>query len=348
MPQVTLITPFPAETDSRAKRLSTALGQLGHQVTIISTASQTGGGRVTRRMRQYLRIASTVWKCPGHIIAVNSEIASIAVVLRKLSLTRQGAVIADIYDHHSYIFTGRLAKAFHAVENFAVKHSDAAIIPIKERLEQYVPRIVEAPSAKLAFVSNLGFPGSNSAEFLAPKSASAQMVLTYAGTIDQGRALPQLATFAATNPQATVRIFGSGPFLDQYLQDPAFARVYQGKFSAAELPSIYAESDVIYAPYETFVLNNRFCDPNKLRETYSFSRPMITNAGTPLANKVRSRDIGACVDELTPATIGAALEDIRNRLPILQKNIEASRPLLEREQQENLHELKQKVISFLV
>jgi glycosyltransferase involved in cell wall biosynthesis len=349
----TIITPFVAATDSRAKRLAAALGSCGLDARVIGcAASPVTNSRVIRRYQKYKDAIKQIRGVRGGVVVcVNAECTLIARAMKLLRLAHFESLVTDVYDHHAYIFEGSIGWIFHRIERLAIKAADAAIIPIKARLAQYQPPIKNRELERIFYISNLGFENSQSKSFLKESNVffhgRRRSVLVYAGTIDAGRGLNIIAEAAAAfSADLDVRIYGSGPLLKEYLKYEDFRRVYRGPFDVSSLPNIYEAADVICGFYELSVRNHIFCDPNKLREVFEFDKPLLTNSGTPLSERVESLGVGHVLNNLTIESVcDAALEMVNQKLQVV-KRIDASRGNFDRLVGENGRNLE-KLIGYL-
>lgn len=341
----TIITPFIPSTDSRAKRLAAALSARGFSVCLNGYATTLPKGRFVRRLDKYVYAIKQLRAVQGGVVvSVNAEYTLLARAMKFMRLTHFDHLVADIYDHHAYIFRGLMGLAFHCVERLSVNMADAAIIPIRKRLDQYRPPITASEQDRIFYISNIGFSLRKAYSFAdgdsSPNQSQGRCVVVYAGTIDFGRGLGALTESAAEFADLDVRIYGSGPLLKEYLKDERFERIYRGEFDVSSLRSIYEPADVICGFYEPSVPNNRFCDPNKLRETFEFHKPLLTNAGTPLSERVEALGVGLVVDRVSKESIREGALEILKQKGYLEKRIDAGRGHLERLVRENTDNLE--------
>lgn len=315
--QITIVTPFLTNKDSRAKRFASELTRIGHQVTIVSTEIEARSGssfftRLKRRVQRYAKAIKIIKDAQGGLIAVNSEIALIAHTLRYFGIaTHLKFVAIDVYDHHGYIFTGIMAAIFSRIERMAVLRADAVIIPIPERLDQYKPKIPPKALNKIHFISNLGFDDLKTPNSTTSTHSEA-IKLVYAGTIDAGRGILSLAKCAQQYPkQIELDIYGSGPLLMEFTNSKEFREHYRGQFDFEDLERIYSKANFICGFYELSIPNHKYCDPNKLREVFQFEKPIITNTGTPLSAHVERMSIGLTVSDTSPESILKAITECK-------------------------------------
>lgn len=347
----TIVTPFSAATDSRAMRLADALRSFGLDARVIG-CNATSASRIMRRYQKYRTAITHIRRVhSGVIVCVNSEFTLLAKVMKLMRLANFDGLVADIYDHHAYIFKGLIGGAFHGIERLAVKVADAAIIPASVRLEQYRPSLGSHELMRIFYVSNLGVASlqarSTATDRSPPVDSEQRFTLIYAGTIDVGRGLIAIAEAAsALGNDFDVRIYGGGPLLDEYLRNESFRRVYRGYFDVAALPDIYESADAICGCYELSVTNHAYCDPNKLREVFEFKKPLLTNAGTPLAARVESLGVGLVIGNVTKESVHSAVLEIAGQKDYIAERIEASSICFNRLVQENKNNLA-KLIEFV-
>lgn len=331
--KITIITPFPSEKDSRAQRLSAEFKSLGDTVDIISTEPKKENhlvGKLSKRIHRYLTAIKEIKNTEGGLVAVNCEIALLANIIKILRINKSlKFIIVDVYDHHGYIFNGIPAKIFSILERLALIFSDAAIIPIQERLEQYNPKLSAKTRNKIEFISNIGFAPPRPHEITKNKTSNIFKII-YAGTIDYGRGLHAIIETAKSYPdEIEIEIYGNGPLLPELLKSMDFKKIYRGGFKFHDLAILYSDADLIFAFYELIIPNHKFCDPNKLREVFEFNKPVLTNAGTPLSKMVESMGIGIVINEATSAEIISAArcaskskESINNAIKVSRDTIE--------------------------
>lgn len=314
-----VISPFRAGADSRAQRLVARLRERQVPANLVSTADAVGEGghRLLRRIKGY-QVAWRAARKARIVVAVNCEYAIIATLakwLNRLRGQKGPTVIADIYDHHGYIFPIPIAWLFHLVERLAIVFADWAIIPIPAREQQYYPALSSRELGRIVHISNLGFQyldDSHSLESAASQGVLGKARLVYAGTLDRGRGLVAAAMAADLHPdEIEVSMYGGGPLLRDEKVFPVLQPVFKGLFVSEGLSKIYRGADAMLACYELSVPNHKFCDPNKLREVVEYGIPAITNGGTPFAADIADLQLGVVLDQVSPERICHALEEVR-------------------------------------
>lgn len=325
---IVIVTPFYASTDSRAQRLAKAVEGVNRSACIYGRqeSSHSNGGAIGARFNNYVRAWNVIVKTRGVLIAVNAEFVLIAAIARFFGLSKPSLLVGDIYDHHGYIFHGFFSWVFHWVERAAILAADVAILPIKERLDQYRPALPSHVQRKILYMSNLGFErfvaskrlgGIENAVRYVGGTEERRTVIVFAGTLDVGRGLESLALAGVKfYSDLDVRIYGTGPLAKSFELNPLLAKCYYGPFIASQLEEIYRAADIISAFYELTVKNHKFCDPNKLREVFEHGKPMITNNMTPLSANVRDLGVGTVIDEVTPEGIHDAAKHMASHLEL--------------------------------
>ncbi len=112
----------------------------------------------------------------------------------------------------------------------------------------------------------------------------------------------QLASYIAhKHPEHECHFFG---VYDNVYQQEKYATLskysnihFHGAFkNPYELPTIYAQIDVLIATYDTNRIGIRYAEPNKLYEAIYFRKPIIVSPGTFLCEKVEKLGIGYVID----------------------------------------------------
>lgn len=106
---------------------------------------------------------------------------------------------------------------------------------------------------------------------------------------------------ACTNfPQYELHIYGEikGRYKNNFEVLHQFPNChFHGAFkNPDDLPSIYAEIDLVLSTYDTEYINVRYAEPNKLYEAIYFETPIIVSKDTFLSDKVKKLGIGYSVD----------------------------------------------------
>ncbi|MEM1084360.1 MAG: glycosyltransferase [Verrucomicrobiota bacterium] len=77
-----------------------------------------------------------------------------------------------------------------------------------------------------------------------------------------------------------------------------------------EIPALLSGYDIGLAFYMHTGLNNYFCAPNKIYDYFMGGMPVITNSFPGLKKVVEEGRLGACIDEVSPASFERALDRI--------------------------------------
>lgn len=100
---------------------------------------------------------------------------------------------------------------------------------------------------------------------------------------------------------------------------------YHGPFkNPDDLPEIYSSLDLVLSTYDIEFENVRYAEPNKLYEAIYFRTPIIVSENTFLGEKVKSMEVGCCVNPLNENDVAELLESInQDRIRNLQYHCEA-------------------------
>ena len=325
MMKITIITPFRKLTDSRASRLAQALVSEGFEVQIRSTADEISGklnNKITRRICGYLSALKFAKQAENIIVSVNCEYTIISWIAN-IFYGKNKKIWADIYDNHEFIFNRQPYRfMFKILEHAALLICDSAILPVERRLDQYSSLFLKIFKPKIYFISNIGFEKIKLNNCNSSDAEEKNIKLVYAGTIDNGRGILPLVKAAENSSEfINLEIYGSGPYLDEYLEIKSFRKFYKGTFKFDDIKEIYKSADVISGFYELSVRNNAYCDPNKMREVYEFQIPIITNSGTPLSDVVLHCGVGAVISNMDSASILNELINLKKIKADVYKNL---------------------------
>lgn len=90
---------------------------------------------------------------------------------------------------------------------------------------------------------------------------------------------------------------------------------YHGRYkSPDDLPSIYRQTDVVVATYDTTGLNERFAEPNKIYEAIYFRCPIVVSSGTFLSEKVERLGIGYSVKPMDEQDVKQLVQKIEKEI----------------------------------
>ena len=103
---------------------------------------------------------------------------------------------------------------------------------------------------------------------------------------------------------------------------------YHGPFkNPDDLPEIYHSIDLVLSTYDIEYENVRYAEPNKLYEAIYFRTPIIVSENTFLGDKVKSLEVGYCVNPLIEDDVAELLESI-NQESI--RNLQCNCEMIER------------------
>lgn len=95
-------------------------------------------------------------------------------------------------------------------------------------------------------------------------------------------------------------VFSSNENRNLFAELKQYANCYfHGAFvSPDDLPTIYANLDLVLATYDVSTENVRYAEPNKVYEAMYFETPIIVSSGTFLSRKVQKMGIGYEIDPM--------------------------------------------------
>lgn len=209
-------------------------------------------------------------------------------------------IIFDVCDWFSSNFDNEkslIKRVFKIMEKFTIKYSDEVIICEPERIRQ-IPYKLNKPEL---VVPNT--PSFTNYDFLQKNEQyqfkNSMLVLSYVGGFSKSRLLNELIKLVQKN-KINLLIAGFG---DKYIENkciqlqglPNFK--YFGKVKYLDGLNIMFNSDLIYAMYSSQNSNNRYAAPNKYYEAMLLGKPILTNKGTIMTEKIIKNNIGYVVSE---------------------------------------------------
>lgn len=207
-------------------------------------------------------------------------------------------VIFDVFDWYSDTLKSSniLINFLIKISEFiSVKISDDIIICEPERRKQ-IPYLLKKEPVVLRNI-----PYFNNRSFLVSKDYFNNKMLTvsYVGGLTNHRALNELLDLASKG-LINLNIAGYGN-INLELRCIELSRLnnvnFFGKVKYEIGLNIMFNSDVIYAMYSLTNANHYFAAPNKFYESLFLGKPIISNVGTIMANKIIKLDTGYIVDD---------------------------------------------------
>lgn len=137
----------------------------------------------------------------------------------------------------------------------------------------------------------------------------------YVGVIRHKSALNFCKVYCNTFPEYEFHFYGVFSSAGNKL---AFAELEQyancyfhGAFiSPNDLPTIYANLDLVFSAYDVDLENVRYAEPNKLYEAMYFETPIIVSSGTFLSRKVDQLGIGFDIDPMNDEEVKSFISSL--------------------------------------
>jgi len=221
-------------------------------------------------------------------------------IIFKILFNRRVKVIFDVFDWYSDTLYNQnyfIRLVFKFMEWLSIKYTDELIICEPERIEQIPYKFKK----KELLLPNI--PSFSKYDFLSHDSKylfnNNKITISYVGGLYNERYLQELFDFARSG-KVNLLLAGYG---DKTLEDEAnnlneFQNVqYFGKVPYQKGLNIMFNSDLIYAAYASTNKNNIYAAPNKYYEAMLLGKPIISNKGTILSEKIRINNTGYLIDE---------------------------------------------------
>ena len=299
----------------RVVRMMTVARRLGLQVLFVgarrdcveSTASEPGGFDVERIGRPFRRFHGRgaigylfsvvgysvslfrfLWKVrPALVHASDFEVYGAARLYASLT---GAAVMYNIHDNLALRYRcaaiGRWC--LNVLEGLAARWATVALVPELHRRDALPKwsrsRVVIARNAPID-------PG-----FSAPSCATRVVSLLYAGRIDTGRGIRQLARLAGHHQSLKLRVAGAG---DQDLVAEMIDRdrvTLLGRISHDDALQETRDCDFVCALYDPDVPINRYAASNKVAEALAIGRPVVINREVEIVSRLEQYGCLVVVD----------------------------------------------------
>lgn len=207
-------------------------------------------------------------------------------------------VIYDIFDWFAdgrHFENGMLKSLILFLEKCALRIADATIICDERRAKQinYQPKTLWVlPNIPAIKVENIPI-------IVSPNKDPNKIYLSYVGTMPSDRGLDKILKCVSENPNVELDIAGFGIMAD-------LAKDYSDKYNNIHFYGtvhyekgleIMSKSDIIVATYEKTCRNNIFAAPNKYYEGLFLGKPILTTAGTIVAESTLKYETGFIVGE---------------------------------------------------
>jgi glycosyltransferase involved in cell wall biosynthesis len=243
-------------------------------------------------------------------VALDSVLAGVVAKWLRPSLR----LIFDSNELHLESFNSRLKKlVWRPLQALAIRASDAIIHAEPNRLE-YFRRVYGGHGKRQEVIEN--FPHYHTGKLRRVVAGEPVRViylgalgddrytheLIAAGRAMGGRIELDLVGFATPQVMAELeRRYGSQPALNIRLLPPV---PYEG------IPALLEAYQIGIALYKNTNLNNYYCAPNKVYDYLMSGMAVIANDYPGLRKVLEVERLGACVSEVTPASMAEAVERI--------------------------------------
>jgi glycosyltransferase involved in cell wall biosynthesis len=218
-------------------------------------------------------------------------------------------VVYDIFDWYADMTANSIPTWMQTFINWLdrrlIPAADAVIIADDKRIIQLGETI---PKRLLVIV--------NAPDTLPPKTIkpSSHFTVFYAGLLSQTRGIPDILATAKLLSDVQFRIAGYGPLAS--LVEDATGSIknlhFLGTLPHEQVLQETASSHLLIALYDPENPNNRLAAPNKLFEAMSMGKPLVTNAGTLLADRVTAHRCGTLVRFGDVHSITVAIRKLRH------------------------------------
>jgi glycosyltransferase involved in cell wall biosynthesis len=345
--------------DPRVEKEAAALGAAGHEVLVVAWDRAGGLPAVEERARFRIERIGPLARYGGgikslprflsfwrgaseRVIALRPDAVhchdtdTFVVGLRVIRRLPDCRLVLDL--HEMYRLSPMVPQrgparlpariAVDLLERSALRRASAVIIAPPGIASHYSPRV---PADRLALVMNvpeadLFTPGE-------PPDDGGPFTVCFVGRFRYLATLVALMDAVGLTPGTRAFIAGDGPEADA-VRDAARGREsveVMGRVPYAEIPALYARSDVIFAGYDAVVGNAALGTPGKLLEAMACARPVIVSSGTWAGVFVERERVGLAVDCADPEAIAAALRRLRGQPDEARVMGERGRALIERE-----------------
>ncbi|MGL5208085.1 hypothetical protein [Cetobacterium sp.] len=204
-------------------------------------------------------------------------------------------IIYDIFDWYvdsRGIYNSRVGKIIEKIEQLVAIYSDYLIICDIERKNQ-----IKISHNNLYVFQNV--PSLNMSKCKERTYTENILRISYVGILGENRGLLELVEVVKNNKMLSLEIAGFGDLKDEILREIKDIKniKFYGKVKYDKGLEIMSNSDLIYGMYYTINKNNRYAAPNKYYESIYLAKPLLTNQGTLVANKIKKYETGYIVNE---------------------------------------------------
>lgn len=328
--------------DARVDREATALGEAGHDVTVLALRSEGLPERERRRgyavqrvadqttaparaiLRKYLQkqartrafVRSAVSLAPDVVQSVDTDTlpaAFLAAELLKVPVVaEQGELYPDMLISNRPSVPQSVLRHWRSVERRYLPKA-AAVLTVGDGLAQELRKRYAVEATVLRSVPVLEDGSSTRLLREALGLAPERLVVLYQGLVNRGRGLEPLITALVDTPGADLVIQGFGPTLEEILSLAenlgVASRVhYMGMMPSVELTAWASGADVGAVLIENLSLNNYLSAPNKLFQYLMAGIPLLGSDFPEISAVIREGECGRVVDPADVRAIAHALQ----------------------------------------
>lgn len=209
-------------------------------------------------------------------------------------------IVFDVFDwtsteENKSIFGRVISK----VENFIFKKSDYAILCEKYRINQ-VRKDARREFLVLPNIPDISYEKDNIIqETIGQQRQQYKTILSYVGVFDHNRGIEDILHVISENKNYCLNIAGFGHY-EPLVKEMALKNeniVYWGKVDYNSGLNIMDNSDLIMAMYYMTNKVHKFAAPNKYYESLFLGKPILTNEGTLMAEKIMADNTGFVIKE---------------------------------------------------
>ncbi|SFD37331.1 Glycosyltransferase involved in cell wall bisynthesis [Enterococcus casseliflavus] len=148
-----------------------------------------------------------------------------------------------------------------------------------------------------------------------PKIFIEKIVISFIGTIRYKEILFNLIDVIKEKENFILLLAGDGPdseLLHEYVETNSLKSkvIFTGRFNTCHLSEIYRNTDFVWAAYPNDDMNVKYAISNKFFESMVFSKPIIVSEDTFLADMVKERELGFCINPYDKQSISSVLNKI--------------------------------------
>ncbi len=346
--KILILRSNPVSPDSRVERTAQVLSAAGHEVIVIgwdrnqnlSLHEEHGYGTLERiripagfnvGIRQGHRVLQFWWYLFWQLLsreydAVHACDFDTAVPALLAAFFRRKQRVFDIFDFYGGggKVPGWLRPVIRQAERLMMRLAHRIIIVDQSRLTL----IPASQQAKVVVIYNSP-PDVSASTLKSPIPKTSKLRVVYAGQLNEGRFILEVATAVNFLPEAEFIIAGFGPEhwvtrLKAHIEPFRNVR-WIGKLSFLESLGLESTADVLFALYDTAIPQNRTASSNKLFEAMMLVKPIIVNKGTSMDIVVSRYQSGYVVEKPSEAGLVTLFESLISDRTELERRGRAGR-----------------------